>query len=211
MMISLSSLWRRYRWWIDDDLESLGLRLTSDECWDLSVLFCRCITSVETKFHNLASRESKTKFQVEIVEWRVTRLLTYIISSEFLELESYLHGFHESKFDSFLFIFWNTSHIFLVLIYVDDLIVTGTNTTLMSYFIFALSSFFPIKDLGHLHYFLGIEELVHWTKQGLFMSQSRYISNLLIKSNMHNAKPVANPMFTTIKLIALDGVTFDDP
>jgi len=43
-----------------------------------------------------------------------------------------------------------------VLAYVDDIIITGSSSTVVTDLISTLSSFFALKDLGHLHHFLGI-------------------------------------------------------
>lgn len=56
-------------------------------------------------------------------------------------------------------------HIFF-LIYVDDIIITGTDTKRIDWVIQMLSLEFPVKDLGNLLYFLGIEALR--TNEGLF-------------------------------------------
>lgn len=76
-------------------------------------------------------------------------------------------------------------------------------------FINFLSSIFLVKNLGPLHYFLGIE-LIR-TSSGLFLSQSKYISDLLKRTNMHLSKFVSTPMTTSKPLNSLDGCTFDDP
>lgn len=55
-----------------------------------------------------------------------------------------------------------------VLVYVDDIIVTGPSAAACKHVISQLSSIFPIKDLGALHYFLGIE--VKQSSKGIFIS-----------------------------------------
>ena len=82
-------------------------------------------------------------------------------------------GFIGSKSDSSLFIFRNNSDCVYVLIYVDDIVVTGSNPALITQFINALRSHFPVKDLGSLHYFLGIEVLN--TDSGIFLSQNKCV------------------------------------
>lgn len=111
--------------------------------------------------------------------------------------------------NSSLFIFCNFEHFIIVLIYLDDILVTSSNPNLILDLISALSIAFCVKDLGLLHYFLGIE--VSQTKKGIFMSQSKYIINLLFKINMHNVKLVSTLMSTSAKLMASDRVTFKDP
>ncbi|KAL5556707.1 hypothetical protein UlMin_038943 [Ulmus minor] len=91
----------------------------------------------------------------------------------------------------------------LILIYVDDIIVTGSNREEIEKFITVLNNSFSLKDLGQLNYFLGIE--VKTTAEGLHLSQKRYIKGLLIKSKMDNAKPLPTPMVSSLKLTASDG------
>lgn len=118
-------------------------------------------------------------------------------------------GFQSSKSDSSLFNLQTASTAIYILIFVDDIIVTSTSFSVISDFIVALGLYFLVKDLGPLHYFLGIE--VCRTTFGLFLSQSRYISDLLTRTNMHKSKPVSTPMSSSLKLTALDGPSFEDP
>lgn len=82
-----------------------------------------------------------------------------------------------------------------VLVYVDDIIVTGPSAAACKHVISQLSSIFPIKDLGALHYFLGIE--VKQSSKGIFISQTKYILDLLKKANMAGVKPCATPLSTS--------------
>lgn len=66
-------------------------------------------------------------------------------------------GFRESKFERSLFIFRNFAPILFVLVYVDDILVTRSNSQIIFEFISALSICFPVKDLWSLHHVLGIE------------------------------------------------------
>lgn len=63
------------------------------------------------------------------------------------------HGFHQSKADNSLFIQHTGSHLLLILVYVDDIIITGSDSTVITSVISQLSSAFAIKDLGDLHFF----------------------------------------------------------
>ncbi|XP_068336480.1 uncharacterized mitochondrial protein AtMg00810-like [Pyrus communis] len=58
-----------------------------------------------------------------------------------------------------------------------------------------LSSLFPVKDLGPLHYFLGIE--VKRSSSGILLSQTKYILDLLSKAHMESSKPCVTPLSTT--------------
>ena len=82
-------------------------------------------------------------------------------------------------------------HSFL-LIYVDDIIVTGNSTAAITQLINSLKQSFTLKDLGPLHYFLGIH--VQHQSRGLHLSQTKYISNLLDRVHMTGAKPAKTPL-----------------
>lgn len=96
--------------------------------------------------------------------------------------------FHASKSDSSLFIFCNTSNSVYVLIYMDDIIIIGSSSVLIYDFLTALRASFPVKDLGSLHYISEIE--VYRNSHGLCMSQTKYVTDLLKRTNMHNSKLV---------------------
>lgn len=66
-------------------------------------------------------------------------------------------GFHGSQHDPSLFISTSHGHVTLILVYVDDIIITGNNNEYIRSCISLLATEFAIKDLGDLHFFLGIE------------------------------------------------------
>ncbi|CAN6706516.1 unnamed protein product [Malus baccata var. baccata] len=112
------------------------------------------------------------------------------------KLHNALHslGFQGSQSDHSLFIKSSPTPVF-ILVYVDDILVTGPLSAACQQVITQLSALFPIKDLGALHYFLGIE--VKISSSGLFISQTKYILDLLAKAKMEGAKPCSTPLSTT--------------
>ncbi|WMV28863.1 hypothetical protein MTR67_022248 [Solanum verrucosum] len=78
-----------------------------------------------------------------------------------------------------------------VLVYVDDLIITSSDSDFITTFIHTLDQQFSLKDLGSLNYFLGIE--VSLTSNGIILSQGRYIRDLLRRTNKADAKPISSP------------------
>jgi hypothetical protein len=100
-------------------------------------------------------------------------------------------GFIRSITDSSLFIQLGSTHKLVVIIYVDDLIITGNNDDSITQFKRSLQQQFLIKDLGPLKYFLGIEMAA--SRKGYF-NQRKYIFDLLKDVNMLHTKPVANPL-----------------
>jgi hypothetical protein len=100
-------------------------------------------------------------------------------------------GFHNSYADTSLFIFHADGYTMYLLIYVDDLILTGDHETKVNHFIAILAQCFSIKELGLLTYFLGVEVIPN--QHGLILSQRRYITDLLIQTKMQDAKAVLTP------------------
>ena len=103
-------------------------------------------------------------------------------------------GFRSAISDSSLFTYKSNNVLLYLIVYVDDIIVTGNNPLALDTFVSQLASRFSLKDLGALSYFIGVEVLAH--PQGIFLSQKKYIQDLLCKTNMEDAKPVATPMAT---------------
>lgn len=86
-------------------------------------------------------------------------------------------GFVRSSADSSLYVRLKNDDKLMVLIYVDDLIITGNNVVSVAQLKKNLKQQFPIKDLGSLKYFLGIE--MASSSKGLFFNQRKYIMDLL--------------------------------
>ncbi|CBI26385.3 unnamed protein product, partial [Vitis vinifera] len=82
-------------------------------------------------------------------------------------------GFVSTKSDQSLFLRFTPSHITYVFVYVDDILVTSSDTTAITSLIAQLNSKFSLKDLGEVHYFLVIQ--VSYTNNGLHLSQTKYI------------------------------------
>ena len=77
----------------------------------------------------------------------------YTCLSDFLLLLSFL----ASKVDTSLFILSDGTNIFYLLVYIDDILLMGNNSTVLHRLIQLLSSEFKLRDLGAVHYFLGIK------------------------------------------------------
>lgn len=128
----------------------------------------------------------------------------------YMELKQHLLniGFINSLADTSLFIKHNGKSILYLLVYVDDIIVTGSDSSAVASVLSSLAERFSIKDPTDLHYFLGIEATR--TKQGLHLMQRKYVMDLLTRTNMVDAKPVATPLPTTPKLTLHGGTKLDD-
>ena len=73
-------------------------------------------------------------------------------------------------------------HIIIIVLYVDDLLITGSTTASISAIKTALHNAFEMSDLGLLKQFLGLE--IEKNSDGIMVTQSKYISDLLVKFNM---------------------------
>lgn len=90
----------------------------------------------------------------------------------------------------------------------DDIILTGNNSSLIRSFINRLNGEFSIKDLGQLSYFLGLE--ASYTNNGLFLTQAKYAHDILTRAGLLESKPVSTPLHATDQLLS-DGAHFSDP
>lgn len=81
------------------------------------------------------------------------------------------------------------------LVYVDDIIITGNHNSEVNQAISSLAGRFSIKDLGNLHFFLGIEVLC--TAKGITLSQSKYMHETLSEENMQDCNSAKTPMSAT--------------
>ena len=114
-------------------------------------------------------------------------------------------SFRASKVDTSLFIFYVDIDTCYLLVYVDDILLTGSNSTMLKHLIQLLSLEFKLHDLGIIHYFLGIE--VQSTGMGLMLRHHKYTSDILTRAGMISCKPVDTPIFTS-KAIILPNTLF---
>jgi hypothetical protein len=112
-------------------------------------------------------------------------------------------GFTPSTADTSLFILRHPDIILYLLVYVDDIIVVSSSATATDRLVHQLGTSFALKDLGSLHYFLGVE--VHTQGRGLLMSQRKYAPELLQRTGLLKCTPVSTPMASTDRLSATDG------
>ncbi|RVX04050.1 Retrovirus-related Pol polyprotein from transposon TNT 1-94 [Vitis vinifera] len=96
----------------------------------------------------------------------------------------------------------------IVLVYVDDIIITGCSSTQISSLIAKLDSIFTLRDLGQLSYFLGIEVSYH--EGSMNLSQTKYVSDLLHRTEMFDTKPAKTPGAVGKNLSKFDGDPMDE-
>ncbi|GJV87482.1 putative ribonuclease H-like domain-containing protein [Tanacetum coccineum] len=108
-------------------------------------------------------------------------------------LANYLlcNGFQRGKIDQTLFIKRQKGHILLVQIYVDDIIFGSTKKELCDEFKKLMKDKFQMSSMGELTFFLGLQ--IQQKKKGIFISQDKYVNEILRKFNYIDVKSASTP------------------
>lgn len=117
-------------------------------------------------------------------------------------------GMTRSEADHSLFYRHSAHGCIYLIVYVDDIVITGSDQEGILQLKQHLSSQFQTKDLGRLRYFLGIE--VAQSKDGIVISQRKYAMDILEETGLLNAKPVDTPMDPNVKLLPNQGEPLSD-
>jgi hypothetical protein len=91
------------------------------------------------------------------------------------------------------------NEILIVRLYVDDLIVTGNDLSMIEKFKSSMKKKFDMSDLGKMRYFLGVE--VCQDHKGIFIFQQKYANEILTRFGMENCNKVCNPIVPGCKLV----------
>ena len=111
-------------------------------------------------------------------------------------------GFPKSEADHTLFTLTSKQRIVVILVYVDDIIITRSDKEGILLTKAFLRSSFDIKDLGELKYFLGIE--MCRSKDGLFLSQRKYTLDLLNEAGDLGGRAAKTPLEDGYNLFVRD-------
>ncbi|XP_028083074.1 uncharacterized protein LOC114284363 [Camellia sinensis] len=117
-------------------------------------------------------------------------------------------GFHPCAQDSVLFLFHTFTRFVALLLYVDDMIITGLNFSIISEVKQHLFRTFEMKDLGPLWHFLGIE--VASSPKGYFLSQAKHANEVIHCAGLTDTKISDTPIKLNVKLNTTDSVLLDD-
>ncbi|CAA0817206.1 cysteine-rich RLK (RECEPTOR-like protein kinase) 8 [Striga hermonthica] len=118
------------------------------------------------------------------------------------------YGFIQSKHDHCMFIKHTGSTTLALLIYVDDVLTAGNSLAAIQSLKEYLHNLFTIKDLGPAKYFLGLE--IYNTGQGTYLTQRKYILDLLHDLGLSDCKPSATPFPSGINLSSQESPTLPD-
>lgn len=119
------------------------------------------------------------------------------------------YGFKQSYLDYSLFTLQHDDVQPVVLIYFDDLIVSGCHPTTTQKFKNYLSTCFHMKDLGVLKFFWGVE--VTRSSIGIYLCQHKYALDIISESGLLRAKPASIPLEHNRRLSLANGCSLDNP
>jgi hypothetical protein len=111
--------------------------------------------------------------------------------------------FVSSQADISLFMYRKGHITIYLLVYADDIIVASSSNQAVDALLLDLQSDFALKDLGPLHFFLGVQ--VTPISDGLLLSQDKYTQDILHRAGMLNCKPAVTPLSTSEKLSGQQG------
>ena len=117
-------------------------------------------------------------------------------------------GFTASDHDPTLFVHTSPRGRTPLLLYVDDMIITGDDPQYIAFVKKRLSDKFLMSDMGPLRYFLGIE--VTSTPEGYYLSQGKYIQELFARACLTDQRTVDTPMELGVHLRLIDGEPLED-
>jgi hypothetical protein len=107
-------------------------------------------------------------------------------------------GFTREKLETTFFLMFGGKDMFIVQIYVDDIIFCSTNKNLCKDFSKTMQDEIEMSMMDELKFFLGIQ--IMQTKDGIFLNQSKYVKDLLKRFGLENAKAFRTPMSPSTKL-----------
>jgi len=112
-------------------------------------------------------------------------------------------GFAKSFSESTLYVKQNGANILIISLYVDDLLVTGNNTSFVEKFKQEMMEVFEMTDLGLMTFFLGME--IMQDEHEVFICQKKYAKEILKKFKLEECKEMSTPMNQKEKLCKEDG------
>lgn len=118
----------------------------------------------------------------------------------YCRLDKYLQneGFKKDTIDSNLYVKSEGNNLLVVLVYVDDIIFGSSNDAYVLWFTNVMQAEFEMSMIGELSFFLGLQ--ITQTTEGLFLSQEKYLKEVLKGFQMEDSSPVSTPMVVGCKL-----------
>ncbi|KAM1316340.1 hypothetical protein ACFX2F_019989 [Malus domestica] len=112
--------------------------------------------------------------------------------------------------DISLFVEHDGIDVIVLLLYVDDIILTGSNKAKVQEVIQELGDVFELNDMGILSYFLGLQ--IEYKENGdIFINQSKYARDFINKAGINGCKPTAALCKPHTWLLVIEGNVLEDP
>eukprot|EP00253_Pinus_taeda_P028408 PITA_28408 len=113
----------------------------------------------------------------------------------YYHLDKYLHqqGFSKGSADSNLYIKIDNDKLLILVVYVDDIIFGSNEEPMSQHFALVMQKEFEMSLLGELTYFLGLQ--IQKNRDGIFLSQTKYLKQILKKYGMEDSKPAVKSIF----------------
>ncbi|XP_028096886.1 uncharacterized protein LOC114296760 [Camellia sinensis] len=118
-------------------------------------------------------------------------------------------GFTNSQSDTSLFVYHSSAGLMLLVVYVDDILITGSNSSPISHLITQMHQVFSMKELGSVSYFWGIS--VECQGADYFLTQAKYATKLLHKAGLVDCKPCSTPLALKPPSTSHDSLPFSNP
>ncbi|XP_019267367.1 PREDICTED: uncharacterized protein LOC109244689 [Nicotiana attenuata] len=163
-------------------------------------VYMKAPPGLDLKLPNLVCKQNKSLYRLKQAsrQW-------YDKFTEAMYTRGYTYSMHNYS----VFYKKQDSSTVFVAVYVDDVLLTGTNLEEISQLKAFLHDRFKIKDLGQLHYFLGLEVL--YKEDGIIISQRKFILDLMKEYDCLHSTSLASPLNPTMKLKAKEASPLSDP
>ncbi|XP_026445337.1 uncharacterized protein LOC113345905 [Papaver somniferum] len=110
--------------------------------------------------------------------------------------------------DFSMVVYFVGSYMMVLLLYIDDVILTGSSNILLEKLVKYLGSSFEMKQLGDFHYFLGLEAVR--TSDAIKLTQQKYTVEILSKAKMIECNPCSTPVSKGPRLSVDNGILLTD-
>lgn len=118
-------------------------------------------------------------------------------------------GFKCTHGDPSMFVYLHGADVIYLLLYVYDMLLTGNNDQLIQKLLVTLNGTFRMKDMGPVHYFLGIQVTAY--DGGLFLCQEKYTKDLLETAGMAGCDATNTPLPLQLDRVLGQDTLFDQP
>ena len=137
--------------------------------------------------------------------WKLTKSLYGLKQASrtwYLKLDGCLNalGLRRCEADQSVYVKIEGEVTLIVAVYVDDLILAGNSVALINWLKGELCKNFQMKDLGDVHWILGMEVIRDRERRTLTLNQTKYIETILNRFEMQDCKSISTPLDTNVSL-----------